>query len=90
MLEQGLKQTATHNTMANLRQKMDLNYIKPGTLESLELLLQVSARYVGLGSQYPIKTQEEYEAKKEKHFAKIEQEVNHDLEKALSINPESC
>ena len=88
MLEQGLRQPATHSTMANLRHKLDLNNIKPGTVESFKLLLQVSARYVGLGSQYPIKTLEEYEAKKEQYFAKLEQEEKRDLEEALLISPE--
>ena len=75
---------------ATFIQKLGLENNQPSDIPGLDLLLKVSARYVGLGALFPIKTLLQYNRKKEQKLQKIDSEARRDLdklEKVLHLKP---
>ena len=52
---------------------------------ALELLLKCSARYVGIGSLFPIRTLKEYNEKKHQKLEKIDQEAGRNMDKLQKV-----
>ena len=70
--------------------KLGLENNQPSDIPGLDLLLKVSARYVGLGALFPIKTLPQYNCKKEQKLQKIDSEARRNLdklEKVLHLKP---
>ena len=69
----------------SIRHKLGLDDYQKPTEETLQLLLHLSSRFVGLASLYPIKSYDRYYERLKKKMDQLEIKVKHNLPQALYL-----